>query len=1214
MTVHGFKSYEDTVVFGPFAPGTNALVGLNGTGKSNFYSAISFVLLDEYAHIRVSDRKALLHEGQGRNAMTAFVEIVFDNTSRVFPSDNDEVSIRRSIGLKKDEYFVDRKNSTRQDVRNLLERCGFSPSSGYYIVRQGKVNALAMMKDADRLDLLMEIAGTKFYDSQREESQKMIEESEGRTKKIKDSIDYIQERLRQLDDEKKELEEFEKLDKERKAVEYLIENHELMKTLSDLELKEEEKDEANRVAEELRNESAEIKKEIRTLQSEMNDLRDSEKGMMHERSQIEKKRESSIKLRTSAEYRIRDLESKIQNADSLKTELEANIEKFSREIESGENELESVNQQYYDVTKEKAVTDGELDALKEMIGGQIVDPKGIEDELAKAQQILDNLSQEKARTEAEIQSDRENMSTVENDKAEVVALLRNRHSERDALKREQNEMMNRWKEMWRKEAHLERAIRKVGGHMEKTRAKIENTMPKAVAMGLKTVQAMNIDGVYGCIFDLVSCDEEFDAAVSRVSKGKLFNLVVDKADTAEKIINQLHKTKGGRLSLMALDLMDETDDGLPKGVTSLISHLRFDEKVAPAIQRIFGRVAIADTLDEADTISHEHKINVVTKDGDFVDRNGPMSGGSRSTSRSIMALQSILTKYEEKEREMRRELEELRVEIRKMDNDIKSIAEKIAKFDSETLKLEAEKSDLVAKARSMLDDIDTKAELAEKQRRRVETAERHVMAITTRLNSVRDFNSQAGEGTIEKMKQLTQKQEQLAKESAKLVALRSELEARINRLVPKRKRAMDDIAKLETETILRNLQNAKDDLETAEKNLADTQERIDILQADLDGVATEINNRESLLQSKQNDEDRKQNAITRQKAVIEGIVARISVLRQREQEYRKQLKDIGTLPDAEIERRKAEIDESGIGVRELRRQLADINEENDEISAALVLENFIEATSENIGEIDINSLKDQFIDDFQQAINRELRVESCTNIVKFLLNFLFILEPSLDTKRKMFERCQYFILYLSRCLTELYQIPQQASTKSDVSSFTKSVDLLKQSLDNLLKTRVKPVGWTPLLPKQLNENVLPIINFSNLLQNSLDLVERANKYISKYTDSSSNVFIVSLKNLLPSPVDPRLTFADDKILQQHPKMKRFNIIRGLAQVNQTLDFLAEKGLQLRDTDQIGVLHAVDFSHVFAQIREDPWFKVDYHRVDGQETAASLSNDIFILFS
>jgi structural maintenance of chromosome 3 (chondroitin sulfate proteoglycan 6) len=240
VTVHGFKSYEDTVVFGPFAPGQNALVGLNGTGKSNFYAAIGFVLLDEFAHIRVSERKGLLHEGQGRNSLTAFVEILFDNASRVMPIDTDEVSVRRSIGLKKDEYFVNRKNSTRQDVHNLLESCGFSPTSGYYIVRQGRVNTLTLMKDTDRLDLLMDIAGTKFYDQQREESLKMIEESRARTDKIIDSLTYIRERLKHLDDEKKELEEFEKLDRERRAVEFLIQNRESSVISEELAMKEEE--------------------------------------------------------------------------------------------------------------------------------------------------------------------------------------------------------------------------------------------------------------------------------------------------------------------------------------------------------------------------------------------------------------------------------------------------------------------------------------------------------------------------------------------------------------------------------------------------------------------------------------------------------------------------------------------------------------------------------------------------------------------------------------------------------------------------------------------------------------------------------------------------------------------------------------------------------------------------------------------------------------
>lgn len=43
------------------------------------------------------------------------------------------------IGSKKDQYFLNKKIVTRNDVMNLLESAGFSRSNPYYIVKQGKV-------------------------------------------------------------------------------------------------------------------------------------------------------------------------------------------------------------------------------------------------------------------------------------------------------------------------------------------------------------------------------------------------------------------------------------------------------------------------------------------------------------------------------------------------------------------------------------------------------------------------------------------------------------------------------------------------------------------------------------------------------------------------------------------------------------------------------------------------------------------------------------------------------------------------------------------------------------------------------------------------------------------------------------------------------------------------------------------------------------------
>lgn len=47
--------------------------------------AIQFVLSDEFTHLRPEQRQALLHEGTGARVMSAYVEIIFDNTDNRVP-------------------------------------------------------------------------------------------------------------------------------------------------------------------------------------------------------------------------------------------------------------------------------------------------------------------------------------------------------------------------------------------------------------------------------------------------------------------------------------------------------------------------------------------------------------------------------------------------------------------------------------------------------------------------------------------------------------------------------------------------------------------------------------------------------------------------------------------------------------------------------------------------------------------------------------------------------------------------------------------------------------------------------------------------------------------------------------------------------------------------------------------------------------------------
>jgi structural maintenance of chromosome 3 (chondroitin sulfate proteoglycan 6) len=140
--------------------------------------------MPKFANMRQEDRQQCLHEGAGSSVMAAYVEITFDNSDGRLQVDTEEVVIRRTVGLKKDEFFLNRKRVQKQEISSLLETAGFSKSNPYYIVQQGKVNNLSMMSNKERLNLLKEIAGTTVYEDRRAESLKIMVDSNNKQKQI----------------------------------------------------------------------------------------------------------------------------------------------------------------------------------------------------------------------------------------------------------------------------------------------------------------------------------------------------------------------------------------------------------------------------------------------------------------------------------------------------------------------------------------------------------------------------------------------------------------------------------------------------------------------------------------------------------------------------------------------------------------------------------------------------------------------------------------------------------------------------------------------------------------------------------------------------------------------------------------------------------------------------------------------------------------------
>jgi structural maintenance of chromosome 3 (chondroitin sulfate proteoglycan 6) len=338
VTIRGFKIFSDEMTVGEFSPMSNCLFGMNGSGKSTFIQAIEFVLLDDFAHIRPSERQALLFSGP-TTASIAFVEIIFDNSDHSFPALQSEVSIRRSIGINKDEYFVDRKHISRLELRDLLETAGLS--SHLFVVRQGHVKAVAEMNDERRLQLLYEVSGIDSYNDKREQSLKMMSEANQRREKIDQALIEIQKRLGELEAETAELAEYEVYDNRRKALEFLVYDEERSLAVDQICRTEEEIGRESSVVELIRKKLSDQKAAMRELDGQKAQRVKEKVQFGKALGEAEAKREALVQKKVRLEFRIADLQKKLEDSETARTETQALIDDFvgqrgAKEIGIGE--------------------------------------------------------------------------------------------------------------------------------------------------------------------------------------------------------------------------------------------------------------------------------------------------------------------------------------------------------------------------------------------------------------------------------------------------------------------------------------------------------------------------------------------------------------------------------------------------------------------------------------------------------------------------------------------------------------------------------------------------------------------------------------------------------------------------------------------------------------------------------------------------------------
>ncbi len=301
--------------------------------------------------------------------MSAFVEIIFDNSDDRFPTGKPELILRRTIGMKKDEYSLDRKNATKTDVMNLLESAGFSRSNPYYIVPQGRVTALTNMKDNERLTLLKDVAGTQVYEARRTESLKIMNETNNKRGKIDELLVYIKERLAELEEEKEELRDYQEKDKDRRCLQYTIDHREQVAIANELENLDDQRQGGVDDTDESSERFLEGEKELTEINAQISELKQQVEFLKVDKRQLEDERKEKAKARAKIELDVKSLSDGQSAAQQARSHYESELNKVITSIREHEKELAEVTPEYLEKLQQEGTIKSELGSAEDTRSG-----------------------------------------------------------------------------------------------------------------------------------------------------------------------------------------------------------------------------------------------------------------------------------------------------------------------------------------------------------------------------------------------------------------------------------------------------------------------------------------------------------------------------------------------------------------------------------------------------------------------------------------------------------------------------------------------------------------------------------------------------------------------------------------------------------------------------------------------------------------------------
>lgn len=665
----GFKSFADRTVI-EFNDNFTAIVGPNGCGKSNVSDAIRWVLGEQSPKtLRGDSMQDVIFNGTEKRKSLSYCEVTltFDNSTRFFNFDYDELAITRKLYRSgESEYLINRNTCHLRDITNLLYNSGLG-KNGYSVVSQGKVTELVDAKPESRRTMFEDAAGISKYKNDKREAERKLERTNDNLTRVKDILSEIERQMgplkKQAENAKKYLEYKGKLkDLEVNAYIYQYENANDVKEKINLkldalnkqiEIRQGDLDRANEDYDKSMFDLTNFDKMLASLNDKILELtiglekQESETKLARERVNFTLKENDRLNLDKS------NCETAIEIGEEERAKKLNELNELKSDLESLEKSFEELSQTYLEIADELTLSEDEAGQSQQKIIetlGSLSDIKSSVSRLMAEKDILSNnltnlkndikvLEEKKDENEKLLNDSKiiieEKDKKLKDVKGKLENLASSNYLNEQNLKALENE-----------KANINTQI-KVYENRKKLLTDLQNeyegysyAIKKLLRESEKNAQLKK--NIVGVVASLIKVPEKFETAIEVALGGAVQNIVTFDEDGAKDLIKFLKENSFGRATFLPITSMKRRDldrkiiagkTGCFGVASDLIS---YDKKIDNVISNLLGSTVIVENLYTAVNLAKScgYAFRIVTIDGDVVNPQGSLTGGSKKAESS----------------------------------------------------------------------------------------------------------------------------------------------------------------------------------------------------------------------------------------------------------------------------------------------------------------------------------------------------------------------------------------------------------------------------------------------------------------------------------------------------------------------------------------------------------------------------------------------------